>query len=78
MRSQPHLNFESRLQGLVHYPYGCIEQTVSAAFPQLYLKDLVELPAAERRRLAAAMDAHINSAIDNPMSFQRYDQYMLY
>ena len=73
VRSQPHLNFDSRLQGLVHYPYGCIEQTVSAAFPQLYLKDLVELPAAERRRLAAAMDAHINSAIDNLRRFQLGD-----
>jgi len=28
---------------LVEYPYGCTEQTVSAAFPQLYFGDLADL-----------------------------------
>jgi len=31
------------LDQLVHYPYGCTEQTVSAAFPQLYFGDLADL-----------------------------------
>ncbi len=31
------------LSRLVHYPYGCTEQTVSAAFPQLYFGDLAAL-----------------------------------
>lgn len=30
-----HLNY------LLQYPYGCVEQTVSAAFPQLYYEDMV-------------------------------------
>lgn len=30
-----------QLDYLIQYPYGCIEQTVSAAFPQLYYADLV-------------------------------------
>ena len=31
------------LSQLVEYPYGCTEQTVSAAFPQLYFGDLADL-----------------------------------
>ncbi len=31
------------LSWLVQYPYGCTEQTVSAAFPQLYFGDLANL-----------------------------------
>ncbi len=31
-----------RLKSLLRYPHGCIEQTVSAAFPQLYLPKITE------------------------------------
>jgi len=31
-----------QLKYLVHYPYGCTEQTVSAAFPQLYYGDFAD------------------------------------
>jgi len=41
--SIPPLNLEARLSYLIHYPYGCIEQTVSAAFPQLFLANLMEM-----------------------------------
>lgn len=33
----PILNLDKRLQFLLRYPYGCIEQTTSAVLPQLYL-----------------------------------------
>ncbi len=39
----PVIEFGSQLQSLVEYPYGCTEQTVSSAFPQLYYGDLSEL-----------------------------------
>ncbi|RYY54030.1 MAG: alpha-2-macroglobulin family protein [Chitinophagaceae bacterium] len=32
-----------QLRYLVQYPYGCTEQTISAAFPQLYYGDLAEM-----------------------------------
>jgi uncharacterized protein YfaS (alpha-2-macroglobulin family) len=32
-----------QLRYLVQYPYGCTEQTVSAAFPQLYYGDMADL-----------------------------------
>ena len=36
----PALELGSQLKYLVQYPYGCTEQAVSAAFPQLYYSDL--------------------------------------
>jgi uncharacterized protein YfaS (alpha-2-macroglobulin family) len=39
----PVLELGEHLRYLVQYPYGCTEQTVSAAFPQLYYGDLADL-----------------------------------
>jgi uncharacterized protein YfaS (alpha-2-macroglobulin family) len=36
----PAIQLGSQLQYLVNYPYGCTEQTISTAFPQLYYADL--------------------------------------
>jgi hypothetical protein len=36
----PSVNLEKRLGYLLDYPHGCSEQITSAAFPQLWLKDL--------------------------------------
>jgi alpha-2-macroglobulin len=38
----PALELGAQLRYLVQYPYGCTEQTISAAFPQLYYDDLAE------------------------------------
>ena len=39
----PPLNLAQRLNYLIRYPHGCIEQTTSAVFPQLYLGSLLSL-----------------------------------
>ena len=41
--SIPPLNLAKRLDYLIEYPYGCVEQTTSSAFPQLYLGQLLDL-----------------------------------
>lgn len=41
--SLPPLNIEKRLNYLIRYPHGCIEQTTSSVFAQLYIDDLVSL-----------------------------------
>ena len=41
----PVANFAGRLKNLVGYPYGCIEQITSKAFPQIYLRDIAALLA---------------------------------
>ena len=40
--SNPYGEAFDHLQYLVHYPFGCIEQTTSSARPLLYVADLVE------------------------------------
>jgi uncharacterized protein YfaS (alpha-2-macroglobulin family) len=39
----PALELAQHLKYLVQYPYGCTEQTVSAAFPQLYYGEMADL-----------------------------------
>ena len=36
----PLVQFSGRLQHLLHYPYGCLEQTTSTAFPLIYIADI--------------------------------------
>ncbi len=36
----PVANFSRELKHLIGYPHGCLEQTVSKAFPQIYLRDI--------------------------------------
>jgi uncharacterized protein YfaS (alpha-2-macroglobulin family) len=51
----PILQLHGRLDYLVHYPYGCVEQTTSTAFPMIYLGEIAsELdPETFRDRPAA-------------------------
>ncbi len=39
----PAIKFAKFLKYLVGYPYGCVEQTTSKLFPQLYFEDLAKL-----------------------------------
>ncbi len=55
----PPMNLQSRLDYLMRYPYGCIEQTVSGAFPQLALPDLIDMDPTQRERI----DKNVNGAI---------------
>ncbi|PVX45481.1 hypothetical protein C8C85_1277 [Flavobacterium sp. 103] len=43
--SMPTINLNGRLQYLIQYPHGCVEQTTSSVFPQLYLNDIADLDA---------------------------------
>ncbi|MBN1480671.1 hypothetical protein JXA70_10395 [candidate division KSB1 bacterium] len=65
----PPLNLSKRLDFLIHYPYGCIEQTTSSVFPQLYLDDLVSLPSDRQRQI----QENIKAGIDRLRTFQTSD-----
>jgi len=39
----PPIDFGRRLKYLISYPHGCIEQTTSAVFPQLFLDNVMDL-----------------------------------
>ena len=55
----PPLNLEKRLDYLLRYPYGCLEQTTSSVFPQLYVGNLLELTAARKAQLRNNVNAGI-------------------
>ncbi len=62
----PPLNLEQRLQYLIQYPHGCVEQIISGVFAQLYLDRLIELDDQRKTRIQQNVDA----AIDRLKSFQ--------
>jgi len=43
----PSIKLAKHLKYLVGYPYGCLEQTTSKVFPQLYFEELAKLAAPE-------------------------------
>ena len=48
LSNMPPVDFERRLKYLLDYPHGCVEQTTSRAFPQLYLKDVMDSDTDQR------------------------------
>lgn len=64
--NMPPLNLGKRLQYLVRYPYGCLEQTLSGGFPQLYLAKLMELDATQKE----SIPRHITATINRLSQFQ--------
>ncbi|VAW98643.1 hypothetical protein MNBD_GAMMA22-1596 [hydrothermal vent metagenome] len=60
------INLESRLNYLIRYPHGCIEQVTSSVFPQLYLEKFVKLDKPRKQ----AIDTNINAAIKRLQQFQ--------
>lgn len=62
----PPINLSKRLKYLMRYPHGCIEQTTSAIFPQLFLGDITELAQEEQARI----QENIKGGIDRITKFQ--------
>src|SRR5699024_2736241 len=49
-----------RLQFLINYPHGCVEQTTSTAFPQLFLADILDLTAQQKQQIEKNVKATIS------------------
>jgi len=64
--SCPPLDLKRRLSFLIQYPHGCIEQTTSSVFPQIYLDELMELNEEERNKT----EANIKAGIERLKLFQ--------
>jgi uncharacterized protein YfaS (alpha-2-macroglobulin family) len=58
--SMPTINLNGRLQYLIQYPHGCVEQTTSSVFPQLYLSDIMDLDATRQQLTQKNITAGIN------------------
>lgn len=65
----PPINLEQRLGYLINYPHGCIEQTTSSVFPQLYLSGLVELNDETKLRV----EQNVKAGIEALQKFQTAD-----
>jgi len=57
--SVPPLNLDKRLNYLIQYPYGCIEQTTSAVFPQLFVESLLNLSKDKKSQIESNIKAGI-------------------
>lgn len=55
----PPLNLGKRLKYLIQYPHGCVEQTTSSVFPQLYISDLLELDSDKQVEIKNNINAGI-------------------
>lgn len=66
LSSIPPINLETRIRYLMDYPHGCIEQTTSAVFPQLFLPDMMELNSDFK----ISIDRNIKAGIDRLKLFQ--------
>jgi len=64
--SIPPFDLGERLKYLIRYPHGCVEQTTSAVFPQLFLKNLLLL--SEERKIRT--DDNIKAGIERLSKFQ--------
>ncbi len=68
----PALELGEQLNYLVQYPYGCTEQTVSAAFPQMYFSDLAD--AMKKNKSSTSTSVYnINEAIRKIKMRQLYN-----
>ncbi len=59
LSSLPPMNFTSRLDYLIQYPHGCVEQTTSSAFPQLYFTELFDLSNEKKQKIERNIKATI-------------------
>ncbi|MEZ4995517.1 MAG: MG2 domain-containing protein [Saprospiraceae bacterium] len=58
--AMPPINLGKRLDYLLHYPYGCIEQTISSGFPQLYVDRLIPLDDKQKAKIPTNIEATID------------------
>ncbi|MBL7726200.1 MAG: hypothetical protein JNM68_00870, partial [Dinghuibacter sp.] len=67
----PALELAGQMSYLVQYPYGCTEQTISSAFPQLYYGDMADAMGLTRDNANAA--ANVMEAIRKIKMRQLYN-----
>ncbi|WP_417607992.1 alpha-2-macroglobulin family protein [Owenweeksia hongkongensis] len=56
----PDLGLEKHLEYLIRYPHGCIEQTTSSVFPQLFLENLMQLSSEQKEEIRDNIVAGLN------------------
>ena len=62
----PPMDFSKRIEYLIRYPHGCVEQTTSGAFPQLFMGDIFDLSFNKKQEI----EENIKHAINRLNNFQ--------
>lgn len=57
--TMPPMDFSRRLQYLIQYPHGCLEQTTSSVFPQLFLSDIFDLTYNKKQDIQSNIEKGI-------------------
>jgi uncharacterized protein YfaS (alpha-2-macroglobulin family) len=65
----PPMNLGKRLNFLIQYPYGCVEQVTSSVFPQLYLNRMISLSPARLNEI----EKNVKAGIERLRLFQTSD-----
>lgn len=69
LSTMPPINITARLNYLMSYPHGCVEQTTSAAFPQIFVAEIIDLPESKLKE----MQSNVRIAIKKLGQFQLSD-----
>ena len=71
--NSPLVEFSKDLNYLVRYPHGCVEQTVSSVFPQLYFQDLTkQVLSFDKKNINLNSNHFITAAISKLQAMQLY------
>ncbi|KAA5536709.1 hypothetical protein F0919_03295 [Taibaiella lutea] len=62
-------DFQNRLNYLIQYPHGCVEQTTSSAFAQLFLNDVQDVNDDEAKEIKD----HVDIVLKKLHQFQTYN-----
>lgn len=68
----PNLDVQTVLASLYRYPYGCVEQTTSVAFPMLFANELAERWSLDKE-VVAGDEKRVQAAIGRILERQRGD-----
>ena len=72
--TMPPMDFSRRLQYLIQYPHGCVEQTTSSVFPQLFLSTIFDLTFDKKQQI----QSNIENGIKRLGHFQQANGGMSY
>ena len=73
----PAVQFSKNLAYLVQYPYGCVEQTTSTAFPQIYFAEIAKSIGDSNLELLNPKK-NVQAAIQKLQTMQLYDGALTY
>jgi uncharacterized protein YfaS (alpha-2-macroglobulin family) len=68
---KPPLNIQKLVQGLLDYPYGCLEQTTSAAYPHLFIDEAAAKAYGLKPRTREERSRFVDGAIGRLAGLQK-------